>query len=94
MLYLLEAGKRTFRPFASICIGKTIFQFVFFFLSHTWLSLHDKQIQSLEESAESLRERCLKFYKGCHKYTYVQIYIVFTFSIVPELSPCKQFRFT
>ncbi|XP_065015370.1 ADP-ribosylation factor GTPase-activating protein AGD3-like isoform X4 [Musa acuminata AAA Group] len=28
-----------------------------------------KQIQSLEESAESLRERCLKFYKGCHKYT-------------------------
>ncbi|XP_010926864.1 ADP-ribosylation factor GTPase-activating protein AGD3 isoform X1 [Elaeis guineensis] len=28
-----------------------------------------KQIQSLEESAESLRERCLKFYKGCRKYT-------------------------
>ncbi|RWV86812.1 hypothetical protein GW17_00051259, partial [Ensete ventricosum] len=28
-----------------------------------------KQIQSLEESAESLRDRCLKFYKGCHKYT-------------------------
>ncbi|CAL9053670.1 unnamed protein product [Musa banksii] len=28
-----------------------------------------KQIQSLEESAELLRERCLKFYKGCHKYT-------------------------
>ncbi|CAL9037051.1 unnamed protein product [Musa banksii] len=26
-------------------------------------------IQSLEESAESLRDRCLKFYKGCHKYT-------------------------
>ncbi|XP_068665658.1 ADP-ribosylation factor GTPase-activating protein AGD3-like [Aristolochia californica] len=28
-----------------------------------------KQIQSLEESAESLRERSLKFYKGCRKYT-------------------------
>ncbi|CAI9093079.1 OLC1v1028487C1 [Oldenlandia corymbosa var. corymbosa] len=28
-----------------------------------------KQIQSSEESAESLRERCLKFYKGCRKYT-------------------------
>ncbi|KAJ0974596.1 hypothetical protein J5N97_016561 [Dioscorea zingiberensis] len=28
-----------------------------------------KQIQSLEESAESLGERCLKFYKGSRKYT-------------------------
>lgn len=28
-----------------------------------------KQIQSLEESAETLRERSLKFYKGCRKYT-------------------------
>lgn len=28
-----------------------------------------KQIQSLEEDAESLRERCLKFYKGSRKYT-------------------------
>lgn len=28
------------------------------------------QIQSLEESAETLRERSLKFYKGCRKYTY------------------------
>ncbi|PON91794.1 Arf GTPase activating protein [Trema orientale] len=28
-----------------------------------------KQIQSLEESADSLRERSLKFYKGCRKYT-------------------------
>ncbi|KAF2288366.1 hypothetical protein GH714_007075 [Hevea brasiliensis] len=28
-----------------------------------------KQIQSLEESAELLRERSLKFYKGCRKYT-------------------------
>ncbi|KAJ6703242.1 CENTAURIN/ARF [Salix viminalis] len=28
-----------------------------------------KQIQSLEEDAESLRERSLKFYKGCRKYT-------------------------
>uniref|UniRef100_A0A6V7QZE0 ADP-ribosylation factor GTPase-activating protein AGD3-like n=1 Tax=Ananas comosus var. bracteatus TaxID=296719 RepID=A0A6V7QZE0_ANACO len=28
-----------------------------------------QQIQSLEESAESLRERCLKFYKGSRKYT-------------------------
>lgn len=28
-----------------------------------------KQIQSLEEGAESLRERSLKFYKGCRKYT-------------------------
>ncbi|XP_077250439.1 ADP-ribosylation factor GTPase-activating protein AGD3-like [Tasmannia lanceolata] len=27
------------------------------------------QVQSLEESAESLRERGLKFYKGCRKYT-------------------------
>ncbi|KAL3835748.1 hypothetical protein ACJIZ3_010484 [Penstemon smallii] len=28
-----------------------------------------KQIQTLEESSESLRERCVKFYKGCRKYT-------------------------
>ncbi|KAF7839406.1 ADP-ribosylation factor GTPase-activating protein AGD3 [Senna tora] len=28
-----------------------------------------KQIQCLEESSESLRERSLKFYKGCRKYT-------------------------
>ncbi|XP_077212130.1 ADP-ribosylation factor GTPase-activating protein AGD3-like isoform X2 [Tasmannia lanceolata] len=28
-----------------------------------------QQVQSLEESAESLRERGLKFYKGCRKYT-------------------------
>ncbi|XP_060213541.1 ADP-ribosylation factor GTPase-activating protein AGD3 isoform X2 [Lycium barbarum] len=28
-----------------------------------------KQLQCLEESAESLRERSLKFYKGCRKYT-------------------------
>ncbi|KAJ7957486.1 ADP-ribosylation factor GTPase-activating protein AGD3 [Quillaja saponaria] len=28
-----------------------------------------KQIQGLEESAESLRERSLKFYKGCRRYT-------------------------
>lgn len=28
-----------------------------------------KQIQGLEESAEVLRERSLKFYKGCRKYT-------------------------
>ncbi|KAJ8634044.1 hypothetical protein MRB53_027380 [Persea americana] len=28
-----------------------------------------KQIQSLEENAEALRERGLKFYKGCRKYT-------------------------
>lgn len=28
-----------------------------------------KQIQCLEESAESLRERSLKFSKGCRKYT-------------------------
>ncbi|KAK3123954.1 hypothetical protein QOZ80_8AG0638470 [Eleusine coracana subsp. coracana] len=27
------------------------------------------QIQALEESAELLRERCLKFHKGCRKYT-------------------------
>uniref|UniRef100_A0A0E0LXD9 ADP-ribosylation factor GTPase-activating protein AGD3 n=1 Tax=Oryza punctata TaxID=4537 RepID=A0A0E0LXD9_ORYPU len=27
------------------------------------------QIQSLEEGAEILRERCLKFHKGCRKYT-------------------------
>ncbi|CAO2192282.1 unnamed protein product [Urochloa humidicola] len=27
------------------------------------------QIQSLEENAELLRERCLKFHKGCRKYT-------------------------
>ncbi|RRT62726.1 hypothetical protein BHE74_00006841 [Ensete ventricosum] len=48
---------------------KNYFSICIFFLSHTWLSFHDKQIQSLEESAESLSERCLKFYKGCHKYT-------------------------
>ncbi|KAL6601773.1 hypothetical protein ACP70R_006089 [Stipagrostis hirtigluma subsp. patula] len=28
-----------------------------------------KQIQSLEEGAELLRDRCLKFHKGCRKYT-------------------------
>ncbi|XAR64335.1 hypothetical protein NMG60_11024637 [Bertholletia excelsa] len=28
-----------------------------------------KQIQCMEESAESLREKSLKFYKGCRKYT-------------------------
>ncbi|XP_057422877.1 ADP-ribosylation factor GTPase-activating protein AGD1-like isoform X4 [Lotus japonicus] len=28
-----------------------------------------QQLQSLEESAESLRSRCWKFYKGCRKYT-------------------------
>ncbi|KAJ6819522.1 ADP-ribosylation factor GTPase-activating protein AGD3 isoform X3 [Iris pallida] len=28
-----------------------------------------KQIQSLEEGAESLRDKCLKFYKGCRRYT-------------------------
>ncbi|XP_020248446.1 ADP-ribosylation factor GTPase-activating protein AGD3-like isoform X2 [Asparagus officinalis] len=28
-----------------------------------------KQIQSLEDGADLLRERCLKFYKGCRKYT-------------------------
>ncbi|CAO2829070.1 unnamed protein product [Amaranthus hypochondriacus] len=28
-----------------------------------------QQLQGLEESAESLRERCQKFYKGCRKYT-------------------------
>ncbi|KAL9151864.1 hypothetical protein ABFS82_11G079500 [Erythranthe guttata] len=28
-----------------------------------------KQIQTLEEGSESLGERCLKFYKGCRKYT-------------------------
>ncbi|XP_013630169.1 PREDICTED: ADP-ribosylation factor GTPase-activating protein AGD3-like [Brassica oleracea var. oleracea] len=28
-----------------------------------------KQLQSMEESAEILRERSLKFYKGCRKYT-------------------------
>jgi hypothetical protein len=31
-----------------------------------------KQIQGMEESAESLRERSLKFYKGCRKYTYAE----------------------
>ncbi|KAL2543439.1 ADP-ribosylation factor GTPase-activating protein AGD3 [Abeliophyllum distichum] len=28
-----------------------------------------EQIQNMEESSESLRDRCLKFYKGCRKYT-------------------------
>ncbi|KAK9751209.1 hypothetical protein RND81_02G250300 [Saponaria officinalis] len=28
-----------------------------------------QQLQGLEESAESLRDRCHKFYKGCRKYT-------------------------
>ncbi|KAL8140141.1 hypothetical protein V2J09_006162 [Rumex salicifolius] len=27
------------------------------------------QLQCLEDSSELVRERCLKFYKGCHKYT-------------------------
>lgn len=29
------------------------------------------QIQCLEESAEALREKSVRFYKGCRKYTYV-----------------------
>ncbi|KAF9618939.1 hypothetical protein IFM89_002934 [Coptis chinensis] len=33
-----------------------------------------KQIESLEESAESLRERSLKFYKGCRKYTALEAF--------------------
>ncbi|RDX61670.1 ADP-ribosylation factor GTPase-activating protein AGD3, partial [Mucuna pruriens] len=28
-----------------------------------------QQLQCLEESADSLRARCCKFYKGCRKYT-------------------------
>eukprot|EP00250_Pteridium_aquilinum_P033907 c6621_g1_i1 orf=479-1423(+) len=28
-----------------------------------------KQLQALEESAEALKDRCQKFYKGCRKYT-------------------------
>jgi hypothetical protein len=40
-----------------------------------------KQIQSLEESAESLRERGLKFYKGCRKYTYVYAYVFQNYSL-------------
>lgn len=40
-----------------------------------------KQIQCLEESAESLRERSLKFYKGCRKYTYVYLKSDFLHSI-------------
>eukprot|EP00252_Welwitschia_mirabilis_P009068 TRINITY_DN21363_c0_g1_i1.p1 TRINITY_DN21363_c0_g1~~TRINITY_DN21363_c0_g1_i1.p1 ORF type:complete len:830 (-),score=162.56 TRINITY_DN21363_c0_g1_i1:388-2877(-) len=28
-----------------------------------------KQVQAVEENAEILRDRCLKFYKGCRKYT-------------------------
>lgn len=28
-----------------------------------------QQMQCMEESAEALRGRCLKFYKGCRKYT-------------------------
>ncbi|XP_028765225.1 ADP-ribosylation factor GTPase-activating protein AGD3-like [Neltuma alba] len=31
--------------------------------------LFRQQIQNLEESADSLRSRCWKFYKGCRKYT-------------------------
>ncbi|MCD7462428.1 ankyrin repeat and PH [Datura stramonium] len=30
-----------------------------------------QQIQALEEDAETLRDKCLKFYKGCRKYTLV-----------------------
>lgn len=38
-----------------------------------------KQLQSMEESAEILRERSLKFYKGCRKYTYApKLYIYLT----------------
>lgn len=28
-----------------------------------------QQIQAFEEDAETLRDKCLKFYKGCRKYT-------------------------
>ncbi|MCD7457855.1 ADP-ribosylation factor GTPase-activating protein agd3 [Datura stramonium] len=28
-----------------------------------------QQVQSLEESSETLRDKCLKYYKGCRKYT-------------------------
>ncbi|KAG0488231.1 hypothetical protein HPP92_007042 [Vanilla planifolia] len=43
-------------------------------IEYRWVSLKGLpakhlKIQSLEESAESLRDRCLKFYKGCRKYT-------------------------
>ena len=38
------------------------------------------QLLCLEESAESLRLRSCKFYKGCRKYTYV------TFSFIPHLN--------
>lgn len=41
------------------------------FLRLLLLEFFDEQIQCMEESAESLRERSLKFYKGCRKYTYV-----------------------
>lgn len=41
------------------------------FLKLLLLEFFDEQIQCMEESAESLRERSLKFYKGCRKYTYV-----------------------
>ena len=45
-----------------------------------------KQIQCLEESAESLRERSLKFYKGCRKYTYAYNFRFILSSLVYE---CK-----
>lgn len=31
--------------------------------------LFGEQIQCMEETDEALRGRCLKFYKGCRKYT-------------------------
>ncbi|XP_043815952.1 ADP-ribosylation factor GTPase-activating protein AGD3 isoform X4 [Manihot esculenta] len=44
---------------------------ILIYLQYKWLFIIYlvKQMQSLEENAELLRERSLKFYKGCRKYT-------------------------
>lgn len=91
VLFVRSCDRRTFNRLHIYALGNMSMLFIFLwfvlFSSHIWFfSLHDKQIQSLEESAESLRERCLKFYKGCRKYTYVEIYIAFTFFLVRLLS--------
>ena len=45
-----------------------------------------KQIECLEENAESLRERTIKFHKGCRKYLYVSVFtFLFLLSLLPLL---------
>lgn len=54
--------------------GPYSFNFCFMHLTKcivlSWFECCDRQLHALEENAESLRERCQRFYKGCRKYTY------------------------